>query len=100
MCYVPTHLSLFHDFFTTYESEAHGSSSIIDHIMCPKFFLDKFTSSDVIPENVLNTSDHFPILAQLHVSFPSHVLPASKQSMCQYVPPRWDRCTEAAIQLL
>ena len=46
---------------STYESEAHGSISTIDHILCPSHVLQSLSSCHVIKEEPSNNSDHLPI---------------------------------------
>ena len=52
----------------TYFSEAHSSSSTIDHILCHTRFLDAFVFAKVLDESPLNTSDHLPLSACVKVS--------------------------------
>ena len=51
---------------STYLSEAHGSSSTIDHILCPSHLLSSF-SDCAVAEVPLNMSDHLPVLSTLKV---------------------------------
>ena len=77
----------------TYESEAHGSQSIIDHILCPRFFADYLCTSHVLSEYPLNMSDHLPLFAQFRICPPVvSPPPLSSQMDANHVTPRWDRC--------
>ena len=69
--FLSTHLHLGSSLCShTYESEAHGSFSTIDHILCQEHLLPSFHKSFVLEESVLNTSDHLPLSCSLHLSFP------------------------------
>ncbi len=49
----------------TYHSEAHNSVSTIDHIIAPKFLLNRFLNCRVLLNDPLNLSDHFPVVGEL-----------------------------------
>ena len=56
---------------STYESEAHGSISTIDHILCPSHVLQSLSSCHVIEEEPSNNSDHLPITCRLNTHLPT-----------------------------
>ncbi len=59
--FMSTHLSLqSQGSLHTYESDAHQSNSVIDHILCPEFFLSNI---HVLLNHPINWSDHLPLLA-------------------------------------
>ena len=61
----------------TYESDAHGTQSTIDHILCPIHILSKFLSASTVAEEPLNTSDHLPVLAVLKYNCATESIPSS-----------------------
>ena len=56
---------------STYESEAHGSISTIDHILCSSHVLPSLLSCHVIEEEPSNNFDHFPITCQMSTHLPN-----------------------------
>lgn len=79
--YLSVHLHLSPTPLTsTYESEAHGSHSAIDHILCPSHCLSSFRSCFILEEDPSNTSDHLPILAEILVSLPSTLQTTQKET--------------------
>ena len=76
---------------STYESEAHGSISTIDHILCPSHVLPSLSSCHVIEEEPSNNSDHLPITCQISTHLPNSPTHHKKSSP----PPRpnWRKLT-------
>ena len=99
--YISSHLHLaITDLVFTYDSEAHGSSSIIDHILCPKFFTTSFVNCYVLSENPLNMSDHLPVLAEFYICPHSSSPHSSFQLVSNaFIPPRWEGCNGDSILL-
>ena len=64
-----------------YESDAHHSVSTIDHILCSKHLLSAILQASLIDDHPLNTSDHFPVVAELIIHLPPpSLLPSSSNS--------------------
>ena len=55
----------------TYENDAHGSTSIIDHLLCPTLFISAIKSCYVLTDHHLNLSDHRAIFASIVCTPPS-----------------------------
>ena len=78
----------------TYESEAHSSLSIIDHVLCPSFYVHNIQAAFVGDDHPLNTSDHLPLFVRFSFKCLSsgtsnsphrdHHLPAHS--------PNWKKC--------
>ena len=64
----------------TYESEAHGSLSTIDHFLGPSHMLSSISRCVVAEEDPINTSDHLSILAQMELCFHPHATPSPVES--------------------
>ena len=67
--YLSLHLTLPHsgpDF--TYESEAHSSVSVLDHILCSDSFLPCVQSCGIMSNHPLNLSDHYAVFASISIS--------------------------------
>ena len=76
---------------STFVSEAHGSSSTIDHILCPAHLLSSFSECVVEDDAPLNMSDHLPILSRLKLCL---TIPTDSSSTCSAengAPPRPNR---------
>ena len=82
----------------TYESEAHGSFSTIDHILCPEHLLSSFHKSLVLEESALNTSDHLPLSCSLRLTF----YPVPRRKDLPTPPPRanWKKPSPDSIYSL
>lgn len=94
---VHLHLNQSHD-SATYESEAHGSRSTIDHILCPSRFFNSFRSCYVLDEDPSNTSDHLPIHAELSVCLPAPARPSQRTHVAPPPRPNWRKLTSADIK--
>ena len=85
----------------TYSSEAHGSSSCIDHLLRPGDWIDSVVcDGKVLYEHPLNLSDHFPVSATLCVSlndFPMKVEARSEDSSAPCT--NWRRCNPDLVSL-
>lgn len=79
----------------TYESEAHGSVSTIDHILCPSYLLPSFRKSVVLEESALNTSDHLPLSCGLSIHSsvqpPNNVESGSRPIALNLHPINWKK---------
>ena len=64
----------------TYCSEAHGTLSSIDHILCSRHLLSSFSSCFVADDAPLNLSDHFPVCCSFSTFLPKSGFPAVGQS--------------------
>ena len=86
----------------TYESEAHSSLSTIDHILCSQHLLPQVSRARTLEEDVLNTSDHIPVMAELcFPSSPVHSTPTDTATNNSCPPRRnWDGITKANIKHL
>ena len=86
--FISTHLHLCSSLpIYTYESEAHDSLSTIDHILCPSHMLHKFSSSSLLKDHPLNTSDHLPLSATLMLpSLPSPVSHSPPKHSARHSP--------------
>ena len=84
---------------STYLSEAHGSSSTIDHILCPSHLLSSFSDCTVAEEIPLNMSDHFPILSNFKVCLTAPGGgPCTHSGSNKELPrPNWDKLTSSEI---
>ena len=79
----------------TYASEAHHSSSTINHILCLKHFQSNLSHCRVYDENPLNLSDHLQVVGGLfcrlsmltNISSPSFIAPK----------PNWSRLNSSEI---
>ena len=85
----------------TYESEAHGSLSTIDHFLGPSHMLSSISKCVVGEEDPINTSDHLPILAQMELCFHPHTAPSPVESLDQtHSKPNWDKLSPMEIETL
>ena len=84
---------------STYLSKAHGSSSTIDHILCPSHLLSSFSDCAVAEEVSLNMSDHFPILSNFKVCLTAPGGgPCTHSGSNKELPrPNWDKLTSSEI---
>ena len=85
----------------THFSEAHDSFSVIDHILCPRFFLSNFLSAFVKQDDPLNTSDHYPIVTEFIVRLqfsPGYCFP-SPSSHGQSYTPNWSKCSPSILEM-
>ena len=87
---------------STFVSEAHGSSSTIDHILCPAHLLSSFSECAVEDDAPLNMSDHLPILSRLKLCL---TIPTDSSPTCSAengAPPRpnWDKLSRTEIDEL
>ena len=78
--------------FMTHESEAHGTFSIIDHILCPKYFLSEFVSASIGVDHPLNSSDHLPVISSIDVVFNSVSSCSQVPSGSPSTPCNWAKC--------
>ncbi len=93
--YVSTHLFLHSDGpIFTYESDAHHSTSVIDHILCPSSFIPRIEHSSVLSHHPLNTSDHIAVHAVISISLSpppairqGHSVPADRSILVSVTPP-------------
>ena len=69
----------------TYVSEAHGSFSTLDHILCSRHFLPAISQCAVLEETPLNTSDHLPLSCRISATPLSSPPSATSPSV---IPPR------------
>ena len=85
----------------TYESEAHGSLSTIDHFLGPSHMLSSISKCVVAEEDPINTSDQFPILAELELCFYPHAAssPVEPQNQTLFGP-NWDKVSPMEIEAL
>jgi hypothetical protein len=76
----------------TYESEAHGTFSSIDHILCPQFLLDSISKSGVLGDHHLNTSDHFAVWLEISIelALDAEFSDGRRAQRCVFVP-NWRR---------
>ena len=85
--------------FYTYESDAHGSQSVIDHVLCPRFFTSTIRDTFVISEHPLNTSDHLPLSVLLPLKHsPPVSFPQVGHLKAPYSP-NWKKCNSHDINL-
>ena len=84
----------------TYESDAHGTQSTIDHIICPIHMLPKFVSASTVAEEPLNTSDHLPVLAVLKYNCATDSDPSSNIPLCPVNSPNWAGTSKEDIRQL
>ena len=70
----------------TYTSDAHHTSSTIDHILSPKHLLDRFSHSQVLTDEPLNLSDHSPVCATFLCSIPKTPISPDHQNTAKYCP--------------
>ena len=82
----------------TYTSEAHDSSSTIDHILVPEYLLSNFSSCRVIEDDPLNLSDHSPICVSLQVSLLQTPSRASQSGSPQFRP-NWSKLSSSELLL-
>ena len=66
--YVSAHLHFSGNQGYTYESEAHGTLSAIDHILCPREFLSRLSHASVLSDHPSNLSDHYPVVVRMRVT--------------------------------
>ena len=76
----------------TYTSDAHHTSSTIDHILSPKHLLDRFSHSQVLTDEPLNLSDHSPVCATFLCSIPKTPISPDHQNAAKYCP-NWAKAT-------
>ena len=69
----------------TYLPDNNGSPSQIDHVLLAKDNINYITSTEVIDDEVLNTSDHCPIIFGLHLNI--HSYPLNYRTMYN-----WSKC--------
>jgi hypothetical protein len=96
--YVSTHLHFRPSLSVhTYESEAHGSHSAIDHVLCPRYLLKAISQSNVLSDHPLNTSDHLPVWVELNIDLIAHPISVSRQSKGpnNFIP-CWKRLSECS----
>ena len=76
----------------TYCSEAHGTLSSIDHILCSRHLLSSFSSCFVADDAPLNLSDHFPVCCSFSTFLPKSGFPAVGQSpITTHSRPNWTK---------
>ena len=77
----------------------HGSTSTIDHILCPSIRVDNLTSScAILPDHPLNLSDHLPITTSLSLLLSSSGISASSDVSAQASrKPSWKKCSDDQI---
>ena len=81
--------------FHTYTSEAHHSSSTIDHILCPKHFPSNLSHCRDYDENPLNLSDHLLVIGRLFCRL-SMLTNVSSSSIIT-PKPNWSRLSSSEI---
>ena len=84
--YLPTFISAPNPATSTYESEAHGSLSTIDHVLCPSHIFPSLSSCHVIEEEPSNNSHHLPLTCQLNTHLPNSPIHRKKNSVNHPVP--------------
>ena len=85
----------------TDESEVHGSLSTIDHFLGPPHMLSSISKCVVGEEDLINTSDHLPILAQMELCFRPHTAPSPVEPQNQmHSKPNWDKLSPMEIESL
>ena len=102
--YVSGHLHLFEGSQCsgppdTYTSEAHGSSSCIDHILCHLSICDKLLDCLVLDDAPLNVSNRLPVVAEFSIlpvvtnssRFSVRVDPSNRRR------PNWKRCSHTDL---
>ena len=66
--------------------------SVIDRLLCPRFFVPIVQAAFVEADHPLNTSDHFPVVVILPIRFP----PPDKSPTADKHPysysPNWKKC--------
>ena len=80
----------------TYTSEAHNSTSTIDHLLAPVHLLPSFSNCCVIEDDPLNLSDHSPVCASLKIYLPSTPIQA-RQSGSTKFRPNWSKLSESEL---
>ena len=79
----------------TYESEAHGTLSTIDHFLGLLHMLSSISKCAVGEEDPINTSDHLPILAQMELCFCPHSASSPLEPQNQtHSKPNWNKPME------
>ena len=79
----------------TYESEAHGSWSTVDHILGPSHKILSINKCYVGKDDPFNTSDHLLVSANLTLSLPRSRPPEPSHSAPQR--PNWDKVSDNDI---
>lgn len=83
----------------TYESEAHGSLSTIDHFLGRSHMLSSISKCVVAEEDPINTSDHLPILAQIELCFHPHATPSPVEPQNQtHFKPNWENLSPMEME--
>lgn len=93
--YISAHLQFPGTSSHTYESDAHGSISTIDHVLCPEHFTRNTLAAGVEPPHPSNLSDHLAITASLGIvcQLPGSLPSAHHYSRATY---NWSRASPVA----
>ena len=65
----------------TFVSDTHSSVSTIDHILCSQNLLHNVSTALTIPDEPLNTSDHFPVVSILKHQLPQRTTSTKNHSI-------------------
>lgn len=77
----------------TYTSDAHNSSSTIDHILVPQHLLGSFSNCYIIEDDPLNLSDHSPVCVTLEANLPD-APPQPTQATTSRFRPNWAKLSD------
>ncbi|CAI8020327.1 hypothetical protein GBAR_LOCUS12161, partial [Geodia barretti] len=83
----------------TFASEAHGTLSTIDHILCHESLLPIIESAHPLPDHPLNTSDHLPVTATLLLRLHPALIhvPEACGRAPTFTPRNWARSSKQQI---
>ena len=79
----------------TFISDAHGSLTTIDHILCPQHLLPQRVKCHPLDEDPLNTSDHLPLICHLNLDLHSQLSPKTKPT--SHPKPNWKKVSTQEI---
>ena len=92
-----SHLSSSH----TFESETHSTLSTIDHIMCHHSLLPRIQFANTLSDHPLNTSDHLPVVASIHLHQSQSAPPDMQDHPTPvFIPRNWSRIPKTTIYSL
>ena len=77
-------------------SEAHGTLTTIDHILCLKHLLPLIGQCHPLDEDPLNTSDHLPLICHINLHLQPHSPP--KIAPTPHPKPNWKKVSTQEIQ--
>ena len=80
----------------TYVSEAHGTLTTIDHILCPKHLLPLIGQCHPLDEDPLNTLDHLHLICHINLHLQPHSPP--KVTPTSHPKPNWKKVTTQEIR--